>query len=259
MPVAADVESWAEAYVLAESLEHKLAPPAPPTRWAADWPRAAPTAPGRPSELRPARRGSRVPARLESASARAKLLHAFLHHELQAAELACWALLSFPRAEPEFRRGLLRICLDEIRHLNGYRALIERLGHCTGDFPVRDWFWKRVPSCRSPLQFVALMGMGLEGANLDHGPEFEARFRAVGDVEAADFQRLVAREERSHVAFAVRFFERWTGGQSFERWQAELPPPLSPLMMRGKRCAANDRRAAGMSPEFVEALFGYRP
>ena len=86
-----DVEAWAEGYVRASSLAGKLAPPAPPTAFRA--PRPAP----RP-ELRPTRPGLEVAAKapkkpkrgaLGDPRARGRLLHGFLHHELQAAELMC--------------------------------------------------------------------------------------------------------------------------------------------------------------------------
>lgn len=210
-------------------------------------------------ELRPARRGVRVPERLEAPSARAKLLHTFFHHELQAAELMCWALLRFADAEPEFRQGLLRICGDELRHLRAYRDRIEQLGFAIGSFPVRDWFWQRVPCCASKLEFVALMGMGLEAANLEHAPLFAERLTAAGDVLSADLQRTIEADELGHVAFAVHWFERWTGGQSFERWQAALPRPLSPLLMRGKRFNRAARERAGMSASFLAALERWQP
>jgi uncharacterized ferritin-like protein (DUF455 family) len=248
------VEAWAAGYISTRSLTLKLTPPSPPSRWeAAPRPRWL-TAPGRPPELRQARRARPVPERLEEASARAKLLHAFFHHELQAAELMCWALLAFADAEPAFRRGLLGICLDEIRHLNAYRQQVERLGFGIGDFPVRDWFWKRVPTCRSKLEFVALMGMGFEAANLEHAPFFGQLLAAAGDEQAAQLQELIAREELGHVRFAVHWFEHWTRGQDFQVWRAALPPPLSPLTLRGKHFDRGARLSAGMGDAFVTAL-----
>jgi uncharacterized ferritin-like protein (DUF455 family) len=258
-PPAGSAEAWALEYVCSRSLAHKLAPPPPPRVFEAQpFPRRL-TAPGRPSELRNARRGLAVPADLSSPSARAKLLHTFFHHELQAAELMCWALLAFADAEPAFKNGLLGICLDEIRHMNAYREQIERLGFGLGDFPVRDWFWQRVPSCSTKLAFVALMGMGLEGANLEHAPHFGQRLLAAGDTEAAAVQVLIAREERSHVGFAVHWFERWTSGQDFEVWRQALPEPLSPLMMRGKAFDRAARLEAGMHEDFVLALERWQP
>ncbi len=87
---------------------------------------------------------------LASPQKRAHLLHTFLHHELQAAELMCWAVLKFRDTPPSFRRGLLSICQDEIRHMRLYSDQIERLGFKVGDFPVRDWFWSALLVRRAP-------------------------------------------------------------------------------------------------------------
>jgi uncharacterized ferritin-like protein (DUF455 family) len=253
-PEPGSVEAWALDYLLARSLGHKLAPAAPPLAFENTRVSRRVAAPGRPNELRQARRGLEVPRQLTEPSARAKLLHTFFHHELQAAELMLWALLAFADAEEAFRRGLVRICLDEVRHMNAYRVQIERLGFRVGDFPVRDWFWERVPSCATKLQFVALMGMGLEAANLEHAPHFGERLLSAGDDEAAALQALIAREELGHVHFAVSWFERWTEGQSFDAWCAALPAPLSPLLMRGKTFNREARLRAGMQEDFVNAL-----
>lgn len=256
---AGSVEAWAIEYVLSTSLLHKLAPPAPPGAFEPQpVPRRFP-APGRPLELRRARRGMEVPSDLRPPNARAKLLHTFFHHELQAAELMLWALLAFSDAEPAFRAGLLGICQDEIRHMNLYREQIERLGSRLGDFAVRDYFWKRVPTCTSKVAFVSLMGMGLEAANLEHATHFGERLRAAGDEESAAVQELIGREEVAHVRFGVIWFERWTRGQSFDTWREALPGPLSPLMMRGKSFDRGARLRAGMNVEFVNALERWQP
>ena len=257
----ADVEAWAEHYVRTDDLRFKVAPPSPPAQFRAAALPLRLTEPGRPSEFRAARRGERTPKleALKEPQYRARALHAFFHHELQAAELMCWALLAFADAELEFRKGLLGICLDEIRHMNLYRQHIQDLGSKIGDFGVREWFWKRVPSCSSKLAFVSVMGMGLEAANLEYAADFAARFRAVGDEPGAQIQERIAKEEIAHVAFATRWFARWTGGCDFETWAAELPLPLSPWVMHGNPIAESARRKAGMSAEFIGALSAYVP
>lgn len=256
-----DIEKWAERYVLSTELAFKLIPPPPPKRFRDGFEPLRLTAPGRPAELRAARRGERTPKpkALDDPHYRARTLHAFLHHELQAAELMCWAILAFPEAEPEFRRGLLGICLDEIRHMSLYATHIVSLGSHVGAFGIRDWFWKRVPSCRTPLEYVAVMGMGLEAANLEHAPNFAARFRAAGDELGAQIQERIALEEIAHVSFATRWFTRWTGGCDFATWARHLPAPLSPWVMHGQPIAHQARRRAGMPDQFVAELEAYVP
>ncbi len=256
-----DIEAWAERYVRSTELAHKLTPPAPPKVFRAGHAPLRLEQPGRPPELRQARRGERTPKQeaLEDPRYRARTLHAFLHHELQAAELMCWAILAFSDAEAEFRRGLLAVCLDEIRHMALYVEHIQQLGCQVGDFGVRDWFWKRVPSCRDKVDFVAVMGMGFEAANLEHAPSFAARFRLAGDEQGARIQERIATEEVAHVGFATRWFKHWTGGCDFQAWAEHLPPPLTPWVMHGQPLALEARRRAGMSEPFLESLIHYVP
>lgn len=260
-PTLTDIEAWADRYIASTELVTKLSPTPPPRMFRTGFAGLRLSAPGRPPELRQAKRSERTPrqAALSDPQYRARTLHAFLHHELQAAELMCWAILAFPEAEPEFRRGLLAICLDEIRHMGMYAEHIRVLGHRVGDFGVRDWFWKRVPSCQTPLEFVAVMGMGLEAANLEYAADFAARFRLAGDEVGAAIQERIAAEEVAHVGFATRWFKRWTGGCDFEVWAASLPAPLSPWVMHGEPLAVEARRRAGMPDDFLSALRAYVP
>ncbi|HEX2735332.1 MAG TPA: DUF455 family protein [Polyangiaceae bacterium] len=261
VPVPGTLQAWAYEYISSSDLALKCAPPAAPSQLETVAVSRDLREPGRPSELtvsmaRP--RALRAVAMQEPVN-RAKLLHKFWHHELQAAELMCWAILRFPDAPPEFLHGLARIAHDEVRHMAMYQRHIESLGFRVGAFPVRDWFWERVPTCESPVSFVALLGMGLEAANLDHTPRFADWFRRVGDEAGAVLQEQVGREEVAHVRFGVRWFKRWTGGMDFEKWQAALPPPLTPLLMRGKSVQRSARLKAEMGEDFVSQLVDWKP
>lgn len=256
-----NVEAWARHYVLSTDLRVKLSPPAVPDTFREAGNPERILAPGRPPGFFPAprREKSPKPQGLVEPRLRARVLHAFFHHELQAAELMCWAMLAFCDAELEFRQGLLRICLDEIRHMNLYNEHIERLGFSVGAFGVRDWFWKRVPACGDKISFVSVMGMGFEAANLEYAPDFAERFRSVGDHVGADVQLLIAREELAHVMFGTTWFKRWTGGCDFDVWLSHLPPPLSPAVLHGDPVARDARIRAGMTAPFIADLMAYVP
>jgi uncharacterized ferritin-like protein (DUF455 family) len=257
-PEVGTVERWAWDYVSSDALSGKLAPDAPPTRWEEAPPSRRLERPGRPPELRVTDRADKTRG-LAAPSGRARALHTFLHHELQAAELMAWALLAFSAAPAVFREGLLRIALDEIRHMRLYAEQIERLGYHVGEFPVRDWFWTRVPTCAEPASFVAVMGLGLESANLEHTASFAARFRDAGDEEGARVQELVGLEEIAHVRFGARWFAHFTGDLGFDAWRRALPPPLTPLLMRGKPLHREARRRAGQTDPFIDALEQWTP
>jgi uncharacterized ferritin-like protein (DUF455 family) len=257
------IEAWCLELVTKRDIAAKLDPPAPPDpERDASWEREPPVrriaAPGRPPELRLAARAARTPSRtaLVDPAKRARLLHTFLHHELQAAELFAWALLAFPEAPRAFRAGLVRLAREELGHLALYRAELARLGHAPGDFPVRDWFWERVPLARDATAFVALQGLGLEGANLEHSARFAAAFRAAGDEAAARVLERVGEDEIGHVSFARAWFERFTGVApcDYARWRAALPAPLTPALLRALPLEREARARAGLDPAFLAAL-----
>ncbi len=255
-PPPETLERWAWDYVASTELAYKLAPPPPPRGFEEGAPVRRVARPGRPLELQPSRQRRKTPGpeALRSPERRAQLVHTFLHHELQAAELMCWAILAFPDTPRAFKGGLCGVARDEIRHMALYAGHLASLGHRYGDQPVRDWFWERVPSAASPAHFLAAMGMGFEGGNLDHTRRFAERFRAVGDEEGARLHERVGAEEIPHVRFARSWFRDFTGSDDFATWLAHLPAPLSPILMRGAPLDREARRAAGLSEAFLDEL-----
>jgi uncharacterized ferritin-like protein (DUF455 family) len=262
IPDTETLERWAYDYLAAEPLAHKRA--------LAPWPEAIERdpqprphlRPTRPAPLRVVSRAEKLathPEALRDPRKRAAALHSFAHHELQAAELFAWAILAWPDAPLAFRRGLAKIARDEARHLDLYLSRVEALGSQWGDFEVRDWFWQRLPNAPSPAHFVATMGLGFEGANLDHAARFARLLDESGDPESAAAVRLVGEEERSHVAFARHWFERFTLGCDPVVWRAHLCEPLSPLVMRGPVMDLEARERASMPAELVRAIAEYDP
>ena len=250
-PEPGTVERWAWDYIQTLSLETKLAPSRVPDRWEENPPSRRLTMPGRPPELLTVARAPKTRG-LSTPTGRARVLHTFLHHELQAAELMAWALLAFPETPRDFRRGLVRIALDEVRHMRLYAEQIERLGQRVGRFAVRDWFWERIPACPDAASFVAAMGLGFESANLEHSASFAARFHDAGDEESARVQELIGREEIAHVRFGAHWFIAFTGGLEFEAWRNALPSPLSPMLMRGRPLQRAARKRAGIPDDFLD-------
>ncbi len=260
------LDGWALHYVESSLLSCKLHPAPPPRASGATRAPLRLAAPGRGPEFALKARGEKSSGAspLLSNKKRMRLVHTFFHHELQAAELMAWALLAFPDAPAELRRGLSQILLDEVRHMHLYRVLLESRGVGLLSMPVRDWFWQRVPTVRDLPGFLATLGLGFEGSNLDHASSFALRFRAAGDEEAARVEEIVGAEEIPHVRFALTWFrelspELKAGASLFEAFRLSLPPPLSPLLMRGHPIDVGARRRAGLDAAFLEALAAYDP
>lgn len=244
------VERWCEDFLACTDLARKLAPPDPRALPWETAPRARRiAAPGRPPELVVVARNP------PAARSGARLVHTLAHHELQAAELFAFAILAFPETPPAFRAGLLALCLEELEHLQLYLGHLGALGSRFGAFPVRDWFWQRVTSCASPAQFVALQGLGLEGANLDHCERLAVQFRDAGDESGARILERVQQDEIGHVRFAARWFAELSGAPlDYASWRAALPAPLTPALLQGKPLARAARERAGLDARFLAAL-----
>lgn len=256
IPPDGTIERWAFDYINSPSLSFKLNPPKPPSEWDSSRINRRLISPARPPELTVATKGPKALGResLKNPLKRAHLIHTFFHHELQAAELMCWALLAFADTEESFRKGLLGIIADEIRHMDAYVQYLSQMGHSPGAFPVRDWFWERVPLTSSPSSYLAVMGMGFEGGNLDHAQRFGTRLREVGDNSGAAIQDMIGSEEIGHVRFALHWFAQWNTTTDFDTWLSFLPPPLSPVLMRGNCLNRESRKKAGMSESFLNSL-----
>lgn len=260
-PREGTLERWAWDYVVCRDLALKRAPGPPPlARDEALVPTRA-LAPGRPASWVRASRKDKTPrpGALADPKKRAALLHVFAHHELQAAELFGWAMLAFADAPDAFVRGLASLLRDEARHFGMYEAHLASLGVPFGSLPIRDWFWERVPSVKDPASYCALVGLGFEAGNLDHTARFAAAFRAAGDPIAAEITERIGDEEVAHVRFAVRWFRALTGGLDFASFERALPPPLTPLVLRGKTLDRARRREAGLPDEMIDALEAWTP
>lgn len=256
------VERWCADLVTTSDAREKFDPPSLPAldldaSWTHEPIAERIASPGRPAHLQLVERAPGVPRpeTLKLQLARARLFLTFAHHELQAAELFAWAVLAFPETPREFRAGLVRLANEELAHRRAYVAHARRLGLEDGAVPVRDWFWKRVHGCTTPASFVALQGLGLEGANLEHSARYSRRFREVGDDVGANVLDAVEADEIQHVAFAARWFAHFTGVPlDYDAWRAALPVPLTPALFQGRPLNLDARRRAGLDEPFLARL-----
>lgn len=254
-----ELREFAEKIVCSEGLAEKLTPPS-----------CAPTdedpgnarrmdGPGRVSTLRicPAR-DNRVPSieGMQDPKQRAKIVHAFANHELQAVELFAWALLAFPDAPSEFRRGLLTILLDEQRHTRMYLARLADWGMSLGEYPLTGYFWNKVPGFHSPLRFICAMSLTFENANLDHTVNYSEAARSIGDPKTATIIEQVHKDEIRHVRFGWRWLHEFKE-DDLDAWEAycdNVTWPLRAALARSDPFHREGRREAGIDHDFIERL-----
>ncbi|MDP3275114.1 MAG: DUF455 family protein [Deltaproteobacteria bacterium] len=258
----ATLEQWALDWLATDTLEAKRTLGPIPDAIASDFAPRRDVRPSRPHPLVVTDRAERLgthPQAMRDPRRRAAHLHAFVHHELQAAELFMWAIVTWPDAPLAFRRGLAKIAQDEVRHLDLYLQRIEALGFHWGSFAVRDWFWQRLAHAPTPAHLVATLGLGFEGANLDHVSRFKTLYENAGDHESAEVIARVGEEELPHVRFARHWFEKFTGSIAADVWQAHLISPISPMLLRGATLDRAARLRANMPAEIIDAIEHYVP
>ncbi|MCG3135000.1 MAG: hypothetical protein HMLKMBBP_02493 [Planctomycetes bacterium] len=259
--------SFAMGVLAADTVDAKWSPPPVPLDALTDADRTLPIRvdePTRPPGLAIVEGGrARTPplTAMHDPAQRVRILHSLANHELQAAELFAWAILAFPDAPPRFRRGCLAILCEEQAHGRLYCARIEAMGSRFGAFPVNGHFWRKVPSIRTPLQFVCTMGLTFENANLDFALEHAAAARAAGDEETAAVLDRVHRDETGHVRFAWEHLLLWKRPDEtpWDCYVRNVAPPHGPQRARGATFDRDCRRAAGLDEDFVARLAATEP
>ncbi len=205
------------------------------------------------------------PAELADPRARMACLRRFAHHELMAVELFAWALLLWPEAPAELRRGWCLALGDEQRHCRMYLARLRAHGGELGDEPLSDYFWKHAGAIRAhargPAAFLAAIGLTLEQANLDFTLVYAEGFRRGGDEESARVAELVHADEQRHVRLAAEWLARLApaGEDEVASSREAVPFPLEAARAKVRRVSAEARRAAGLSEALIEHVRSARP
>ena len=193
---------------------------------------------------------------LQNPEARAKCLHRFAHHELQAVELFAWAILRWPDMPDAMKRGFLNTIAEEQKHLSLYLERLEAHGVRFGDLGLSDYFWRHVPtldqSPDGPKAFLAAMGLTLEQANLDFTLMYKDAFAAAGDAQTAAVLQLVHDEEIGHVRLAKTWLNKLQGrDDDLGNYLATAPFPFGATRAKGRQFHRAPREKATLSPAFI--------
>jgi len=117
-----------------------------------------------------------------TAQGRAVLIHALVHIEFNAINLALdivWRFADLPEA---FYRQWIVVAREEALHFELLRAHLNALGHDYGDFPAHNGLWEMAEKTRhDPLARLALVPRTLEARGLDATPPMKARLLAQSD------------------------------------------------------------------------------
>ncbi|MCR9212603.1 MAG: ferritin-like domain-containing protein [Proteobacteria bacterium] len=203
-----------------------------------------------PNEM-PRRRG-------QSAEARATLLHAVLHIELNAIDLAWDMVARFgdQKLPSSFYDDWVRVGDEEAKHYEMLSQRLAKLGYEYGDFPAHDGLWEAAQSTSSDFAArLAVVPMVLEARGLDVTPGMIARFAKMGDQESVNVLNVILKEEIGHVAIGNRWFQYYCknhGLNARDHWQLMVGKFFKGLLKPPFNETA--REEAGVPPDYYLPL-----
>ena len=102
----------------------------------------------------------------------ASLVHAILHIEYSAIDLALDAVYRYPNMNQQYKIDWLEVALDEVRHYLMLESLLIELGFKYGDFPVHSGLFEvAVDTSKSLLDRMAIVPRYYEASGLDVTPQ----------------------------------------------------------------------------------------
>jgi uncharacterized ferritin-like protein (DUF455 family) len=135
----------------------------------------------------------KLPNRLqmERPEIRGELLHFFANHELLAIEAMAYAILRWGHQRERFCQDTYRVILQEQEHFRLYQGRMKELGVEFGALPRNDFFWRVIQQLDHFEQYLAVMPLTFEQANLDYAKHFQGLFSEIGDGASADIMQRV--------------------------------------------------------------------
>ncbi len=173
---------------------------------------------------------------LSTPEGKAVFLHAIVHIEFNAINLALDAVYRFQDMPDQFFTDWLEVAADEVRHFLLLEEYLHELGHEYGDFPVHHGLWEMaVKTDHDVVTRMGLVPRVLEARGLDVTPAMIDKFNGQGDERMAAMLSVILEEEIDHVRKGDYWF-KWAcrkEGEIPEKKFLLLVNKYVPGMLRG--------------------------
>jgi uncharacterized ferritin-like protein (DUF455 family) len=188
---------------------------------------------------------------------RARLLHAIVHIEFSAINLALDHAARFYGLPEPYYADWIGVAVEEAYHFTILRERLQTLGHDYGDFPAHAGLWEMAEKTTGDvLARMALVPRLLEARGLDATPPIQKRLIEHGDKESARLLDIILHDEIGHVGLGDKWFrhlctERGLEAESTYRQlltDYNAPRPQAPMN-------ESARLAAGFTAEELADLF----
>lgn len=187
---------------------------------------------------------------------RAVLIHALVHIEFNAINLALDAIWRFAGMPDEYYFDWLQVADEEALHFSLLAGHLKTMGFTYGDFPGHGSLWEMVAKTRHDvLARMALVPRTMEARGLDAVPAVRAKLAQAGDKAAAGILDIILRDEIGHVSIGNRWYGYLCEQRGLEPLQtyARLATEHAAPVMRGP-FNLPARREAGFSESELLAL-----
>lgn len=184
-----------------------------------------------------------------TAEGRAILIHALVHIEFNAINLALDAIWRFAAMPPDYYADWLRVADEEALHFSLLAGHLQVLGYAYGDFPGHGSLWEMAGKTRGDvLARMALVPRTMEARGLDAVPAVRAKLAQAGDHAAAGILDIILKDEIGHVGIGNRWYGYLCAQRGLDPLQtyARLAKKHAAPALRGPYNLPA-RRAAGFS------------
>ena len=143
----------------------------------------------------------------QTAEGRAHLLHAIVHIEFTAINLALDHAARFRNMPEQYYGDWIGVAAEEAEHFQLLRERLLSLSHDYGDFPAHAGLWEMAEKTENDvLARMALVPRLLEARGLDATPPIQKKLEAAGDHQSARALDIILRDEIGHVGLGDRWF-----------------------------------------------------
>ncbi|MBI5917891.1 MAG: ferritin-like domain-containing protein [Nitrosomonadales bacterium] len=187
---------------------------------------------------------------------RAAMIHALVHIEFNAINLALDALWRFPNMPCEYYADWLQVADEEALHFTLLSEHLQAQGYVYGDFPAHNGLWDMaVRTQQDVLARMAVLPRTMEARGLDVTPGTRAKLVQAGDTTVAPILDIILRDEIGHVAIGNRWFNYLCAQRGLEpvATYADLLTEYYASPLRGP-FNLEARRAAGFSEQELARL-----
>ena len=169
---------------------------------------------------------------------RARLLHAIVHIEFSAINLALDHAARFPGLPKQYYADWIGVAAEEAYHFTILRERLNSLGYDYGDFPAHAGLWEMaMKTAYDPLARMALVPRLLEARGLDATPPIQRRLEQAGDDASARVLDIILRDEIGHVGLGDHWFRQLCAERNLEPESTYLnllsrfkaPRPILPM------------------------------